>query len=151
MDKYSKRPVDEWDNPNDDVGMSSHWNQGHKFRCGSAIQHMRYLAEMSRRHPIMYWLWFRWWIPTLLHEDERKRLNDFCIDHEFRPYWADFALYRPVQFLVFLFLRRCVQTFAKIYVKLLSAPIKAISRILKVYPSRKDNTDNVRRNDKIVE
>ena len=127
MNNYPKRPADEYDNPNSD--MSSSWNEGHKFRCGSAYAHAGYLIEMSRRHPIMYWLWYRWWIPSLLHEDERKKLVqriESRLRVDYRPYWADFALYHPIQFLMYLLLRWHVKQMTKLYVKLLSTAIQVV-------------------------
>jgi len=147
MNKYPKRPVDEHDNPHDDIS-AGEYSAGHKFRCGSAFRHVKYLIEMSRRHPIMYWIWYRWWIPSLLHADERKKLDNFTLEHEFRPYWADFALYHPVQFLVFLFLRQVFQAF----VKPLTSFVKIVGthRLWKFHVA-KDGTDDMLIKDKLVE
>jgi hypothetical protein len=111
MNKYPKRLVDE-----DDHLYYHDIQPGYAFQCGCAHMHARYLIEMSRRHPIMYWVWYRWWIPSLLHEDERRLLDwklRNCKQFEFRPYWADFALYHPVQFLVFLLLVKTGRTITK--------------------------------------
>ena len=144
MNKYLKRPADEHDNPNDD-GLAI-YNAGCKFRCGSAYEHAGYLIEMSRRHPIMYWIWYRWWVPLLLHKDERQRLDGHVESRQrfgFRPYWADFALYHPVQFLVFLLLRSpCLWILNQPVVVSLTAPIKIIGRVLKLCPS-KNSIDNI--------
>jgi hypothetical protein len=114
MNKYPKRPVDENDNPN--IFSGEEWYAGYLFRCGCAHKHARYLIEMSRRHPVMYWIWYRWWIPSLLHEDEHEKLDHamkYCKKFEFRSYWADFALYHPVQFLVFLLLAKTWRAMTK--------------------------------------
>jgi hypothetical protein len=124
MNKYPKRPVDE----NDHI---YHHNiqPGDAFRCGCARMHARYLTEMSRRHPVMYWGWYRWWIPSLLHEDEYKELDHwlkYYRNFEFRPYWADFALYHPVQFLVYLLLMKTMKFVAKTHIKFLTTVVKAV-------------------------
>ena len=106
------------------------------FNAGSAYAHGRYMIEMSFKHPIMYILWFRWWIPYLLHKDERKMLREaieFSRKYEYRPYWAEFALHHPVLFLVYLLF----QTF----IKFLSTPIKIIGGVFKC-TTIKENADN---------
>jgi len=152
MIQYPKRPVDEEDKPQND-GFDTTYI-GKLFQNGSAYAHVRYMIEMSRRHPVLYWIWYRWWIPSLLHEDERKRLDHWrtlCLKYEFRPYWADFALYHPVQFLMFLLLWRTlrIKLIIEFPVKLFTIAIKKIGRIGRDRCT-KDSTDYMRTKDKLV-
>jgi len=127
MNKYPKRPEDVDYMPYNDSG-NSQYRGGRLFRMGVAIMHAQYMIEMSRKHPIMYWLWYRWWVPSLLHEDERKRLDSWqkvLLEFKYNPYWADFSMYHPVQFLVFLLLRNA----CKFFVNSLTTPIKIIGRL----------------------
>jgi hypothetical protein len=87
------------------------------FDAGSAYLHGRYMIEMSFKHPIMYMLWYRWWVPSLLHEDERKHLRhwmDRSRKCDYRPYWAEFSMHHPIQFIVGLFLWRIFQGLIKL-------------------------------------
>ena len=107
------------------------------FDAGSAYLHGKYMIEMSFKHPIMYLLWYRWWVPSLLHEDERKRLRqwmDRSRRYDYRPYWAEFSLYHPVQFLVGLFLWRILQGI----VKLATLPVKIIGGLFKRTPKNEE-------------
>ncbi len=92
-----------------------------------AYQHAKYLVDMSFRYPILYLLWFRWWVPSLLREPERKREIRERRLHRARyclPYWAEFSLYHPILFLVWLFFERLI--------KFLARPIKVIRRLFKL-------------------
>jgi len=109
---------------------TTHWRDGELFQVGSARAHADYLIEMKARSPVMYFLWYRWWIPSLLHEEERVQLEDYlncCRRIRHRSYWAAFSLHHPVLFLLyFLFI-----FFFQITVKFLTAPIKVIGRFFK--------------------
>ena len=113
---YSQRPQ----NTNEPLKKEDHfvyddmaaYRSGHVrevFDVGGAFAHADYMIQMSFKHPILYFLWYRWWAPSLLHESERKHLS-FCIHdirvYDYRPYWAEFSLYHPLQFILFLFLFR---------------------------------------------
>ena len=115
------------------------------FQEGSAEVHAPYLLEMKAKHPIMYWLWYRWWIPSLLQPDERKQLKCSLVyyrKYKFRPYWADFALYHPVQFLVYLLLVYTVTLIAKFCKKLFATPIQIVFGSSKIKTS-KNGIDNI--------
>jgi len=150
MNKYPKRPVDPDYMPYNDSG-NSRDRGGYLLRMGVALMHARYMIEMSRKHPVMYWLWYRWWIPSLLHEDERKRLDSWLkslLEFEYNPYWADFSMYHPVQFLVFLLLRNSCQFF----VKYLTTPIEVIGRLSRTKNTvSSKETDNFLVKDELVE
>ena len=124
------------------------WKAGEQFSTGDAWRHACYLVEMKASHPIMYFLWFRWWIPTLLHEDEREKLDHYvkvCSQTTYRSFWAEFSMHHPVQFLlyylaVFLFQR---------LIKFLTAPVKMINRTVKPQ-STKNGFGDVLIEDKLV-
>jgi len=115
------------------------------FREGSAMMHAKYLVEMEARHPIMYWCWYRWWISFLLQPNERKYLAGwmkYYRQYKFSPYWADFALYHPVQFLVFLFLfTYTMQPIIKVGMKLFLTAIQVIGGVLG-FDFSKNSVDN---------
>jgi hypothetical protein len=117
MNKYPKRPVNEYDRSHDsELAYLEVHGDGRRFVYGSAAAHAKYLIEMSRRHPIMYWCWYRHWMLSLLHEEEHKKIDQCMkkyLDYDYRPFWADFALYHPIQFLVFLFVRNIFQLMKK--------------------------------------
>jgi hypothetical protein len=115
------------------------------FQEGSAYMHAPYLLEMKAKHPIMYWLWYRWWIPSLLQPDEREQLKCSLVYYrrfKFRPYWADFALYHPVQFLVYLLLVHTIQSTSNICKKLFSTPVQIVFGSLKI-SAPKNGVDNI--------
>jgi hypothetical protein len=152
MNKYPKRPVDKYDDL--ECGQWSYYDDpviGRRFRCGSASAHAQYLIEMSRQHPIMYWIWYRWWLPLLLHEDEYVYLSGYVkrfVREKYRPYWADFALYHPIQFVVFLFLRYAFHAIKKF----MSFLIKIVgSRLVKLRTAAKEDVNEVLINDEFVE
>jgi len=94
---------------------------------------MSYLKAMSFKHPIMYILFYRWWIPMLLSPQEREYLNgkyqEYYEDHLYfeRPYWVEFSSHHPVQFfLLYLVWLTCLG-----FVKLLTAPVKIVRRMFK--------------------
>lgn len=108
---------------------------GEYFNNGAACAYARYMIEMSFKHPIMYLLFFHWWIPSLLHKDEYDGLDPRwrpgiktwvkqLRKTDYKPYWAEFSLYHPIQFLVFLLAIRIFQGI----VKFLTGFIKVISR-----------------------
>ena len=104
------------------------FREGELFQVGSAKAHADYLIEMKAKHPIMYFLWFRWWIPSLLHDDERKQLDHYikiCRKHRHRSYWAEFAMYHPVQYLLYVL----TVLFFQGFIKYLPTPVKVISRL----------------------
>ena len=93
----------------EDMARYSTGNVRQLFNAGSAYAHALYMVQMSFKHPILYFLWYRWWIPSLLHDSERKHVS-LCVREfrkgEYRPYWAEFSLYHPFQFILWLFLFR---------------------------------------------
>ena len=105
--------------------------RGHVFREGSGVGHACYLTEMSFKHPIMYFCFYRWWIPTLLTPNERRAFDElYQWRHRdfYRPYWAEFSSHHPVQFLLLFIVFVLFQSF----IKLLTAPVKAVHRVFKV-------------------
>ena len=133
MKKYAKRT----DHQGADLSRGSTEGQTRRmFEAGTARMHAKYMIEMSFRYPIMYLLWYRWWIPSLLHEDERKRLSewiDYSRKYEYRPYWAEFSAHHPILFVWVLFIL--------IVVKFLSAPIKIIGRCFKCRSVKNSSED----------
>ena len=131
---------------------TSSWRDGELFQVGSAKAHADYLIEMRAKSPITYFLFYRWWIPTLLHEDERKCLDSYmkcCARVRHRSFWADFSLHHPVLYLlywlfVFLF---------QMLVKLLTSPVKVITVLCRIQktPISKNTIENVLFDDKFVE
>ena len=101
------------------------------FDLGSSFMHAYYLVEMSFRHPIMYFLFYRWWIPLFLLEEQKENFGE-RIKHirstYFRPYWAEFSLRHPVQYCLFWI----VFFLFEFIVKLFTAPIKIIKRFEKI-------------------
>ena len=99
------------------------------FNEGYITLHARYLIEMSFKHPIMYVLWYRWWIVSLIHKDDRTgfelRLKTYR--SYYRPYWAEFSSHHPIQYVIFLLLHLLVLQTA---VKLLTSLVKIVSRFL---------------------
>ena len=97
----------------------------------------------------MYVLWFRWWIPTLLHEDERKELNHYIKISQkmkYRSFWAEFSMHHPIQFLLYYFSVFLLQGFAKF----LAVPIKMIGGFAKS-PITKNGVDDVLLDEKLIE
>jgi len=124
-------------------------DDGEAFRHGSAKLHADYLTEMKARHPIMYFCWYRWWIPTLLHEDERKDLDHYmhvCRQYRHRPFWAEFSMFHPVQYLLFFLSALLFQS----AIKCLTAPIKVFKRVFPP-PVTEDGLKNVLLNQELVE
>jgi hypothetical protein len=82
----------------------------------------KYMVELKLRHPVMYCLFYRWWIPSLLPKNARKLLP-YAIHAtqqiNFLPFWAEFAKYHPVLF-AFVF-------FFQFVVQFLTTPIKTIT------------------------
>ena len=94
----------------------------HMASVGSLVA---YSLEMSFRHPILYFLFYRWWVrlgcppkyrPLLIGEYYYQRT------YRYRTYWTEFSLYHPVQYMLLLF----VVTVFKFLIKCLTAPIKAV-------------------------
>ena len=100
------------------------------FDSGIAIVHADYMVEMSFRHPVMYFLFYRWWILMFLHENQRKYIGKYIkrIRSKRLPYWAEFSLYHPIQYCLFWI----VISLFEFVVKLFTAPIKIIKRAKKV-------------------
>jgi len=101
------------------------------FDMGSAYLHAYYMVEISFRHPVMYFLFYRWWIPFFLHKEEQKKVDKFIRyirSVYFRPYWAEFALYHPVQYCLFWI----VLSLFEFIIKLFAVPVKIIKRGEKV-------------------
>jgi len=95
------------------------------FDIGSAYEHAHYMIEMSFRHPIMYFLFYRWWVPLFLHEGQREKIVcwiEKLRKSHFRPYWAEFALRHPIQYALFWIVCAPFQ----FLIKFLTAPIKKI-------------------------
>jgi len=101
------------------------------FESGGARVHAQYMYEMSIRHPVMYFLFYRWWLFMFLHEDQKNNIAE-CIkyirDNHSRPYWAEFALYHPVLYCLFWF----IISIFEFVVKLFTSPIKIIKRSEKI-------------------
>jgi hypothetical protein len=129
--KYPKRPNFA---PNRDADRF-YYHKGYRsmvFHCGSAYAHAHYLIKMSFRHPIMYFLWYRWWIPFLLQEDERNVLPQHIKTlrkEDYGPYWSEFSIHHPVQYLLFLLFILCFQ----FLIQLLTTPVKIILRFCNFY------------------
>ena len=87
------------------------YENGHRMRemfdSGIAIVHAHYMVEMCFRHPVMYFLFYRWWMLWFLHENERKYIGKYIkrIRAERLPCWAEFALYHPIMTRKHLFLK----------------------------------------------
>jgi hypothetical protein len=117
------------------------YHNGHIYRAfymGSGYAHARYLADMMFRHPVMYYLWYRWWIPSLLQEEERTILYnqiDVCRVN-YRPYWIEFSLYHPVLFFLW------VLAF-QVFVKFPTFAIKKICRICNCHFFRLANESGI--------
>lgn len=99
------------------------------FQDGSGACHAYYLREMSYKHPVLYYLFYRWWVPMLLTPDERMVFDERKSDEWERPYWAEFSLHHPVQFMLLIVVCRAFQFFSKGGIKLLTAPVKLIRRL----------------------
>ena len=107
-----------------------------------------YMIEMSFRHPIMYFLWYRWWIPTLMSEEYRKDFPTYMKNRReiYVSYWAGFAQYHPVLFLWYAL----PVLFFQGTIKFFSASIKVIGRFFKS-PITKERFDDVLIDEKFVE
>ena len=57
------------------------------FDSGIAIVHAHYMVEMSFRHPVMYFLFYRWWVLWFLHENQRKYIGAPLII----PFYASYS------------------------------------------------------------
>ena len=124
------------------------WRYG-SFQTGCAGMFAYYMIEMSIRHPIIYILWYRWWTPTLLHEEERVDLDEWikiCRTRYFRPYWVEFSIHHPILYLLYFVV---VFLFQRI-IKFLTAPVKMISRIFKS-PFTVKSFDGSRTDEKLVD
>ena len=88
----------------DKLYVASGW--AHMFFVeGSGLEHAHYLYEFSFKHPILCYLFYRWWLPTLLTPEDRERFyeawyNHYMVKELYRPYWAEFNYHHPVQFLL---------------------------------------------------
>ena len=90
-------------------------------------------------HPIIYLLWYRWWIPSLLHEDDRENLIYILGgDQITAPYWVEFSKFHPVQFVAILLL--IIRPY-QIVVKCFTTIVKKVNRIFK-HLSTKNGTSN---------
>ena len=103
------------------------------FYDGNGAEHAHYLIEMSFKRPIMYLLFYRWWVPGLLSAVERKRLEQYDFSMLRRSYWAEFSLYHPVQFMLLLFAHRAFQFCVKFLIKPLAAPVQKLHSWFQFY------------------
>ena len=85
-----------------------------------------YMGEMRFRHPIMYYLWYRWWLMRLVPPKcvpyVKKSMCERNINGRYRVYWAAFALHHPVLFFLWTVFRVVFQ----FVVKLFTLPIKVV-------------------------
>lgn len=118
-----------WVSPNEqdypDFNSSHHW-----FGIMRFVGYAAYISAFRLRHPIMYFLWYRWWLFRFTSPELRQHLAESTHDWK-RPfycftgprnYWAAFAMYHPVVFLVRLLWLTCYQFF----VQLFSAPVESV-------------------------
>ena len=92
------------------------------------IKYMRYMAEFSIRHPILYILWYKWWLMYSMPKEMRKHLPTVlrCERRRLRhPLWAEFAMHNPLLFLLWLIMYTSFQ----ITVKVVTAPCKVAVRL----------------------
>jgi len=88
------------------------------FSDGNGAEHAHYLYDLCFRHPIMYYLFYRWWVPSLLVPEERARFDEILyhmwrIQWIYTPHWAEFAKYHPVQFMLLLLGHRVWRLFRR--------------------------------------
>jgi len=102
---------------------------GPRFHEGSGFICAEFLREMSVRHPIMYLLFYRWWIPMQLSPEEREEFDRVreVNRYKYTAYWMEFALYHPVQFV----LLRPIWIAFQPCVKLFAAPIEVVKRMFR--------------------
>jgi hypothetical protein len=84
------------------------------FADGNVYVYAVYLVRMQYKHPIWYQLWYRWWVPHLLHKEERVNLTtaiEFAKLSRPQPFWADFSLCHPFLFFLLLFFQTLVKFF----------------------------------------
>ena len=101
------------------------------------------MHEMRVRHPIAYYLWYKWWLPTLLTKEERERLpHAWNESHVVSEYWTQFALYHPFSYLVVLLFQ--------VVIKHVTTQVKLVGSFFKP-PLPKDRIDDVLFEEKFVE
>jgi len=78
--------------------------------AGSAAD---FMVKMSVKHPVAFYLWYRWWIPLLVSVEERKKIpREFCLRSSSEyggAYWRDFALCHPFLVLWVLLFQSVIQ------------------------------------------
>jgi len=106
-------------------------------RSEFCVSYAKYMVDFSIRHPIMYFLFYRWWLFYSMRGESREQLTKWikhwrtCYPHvgHFRmSFWAAFALYHPVLVLLWIMFRSVLQ-FAENFV---TAPCKAVYRRVNV-------------------
>jgi hypothetical protein len=101
---------------------------GEIFWKGSSYAHAAYLVDMRLKHPILYFLWYRWWVMWLLHEDELRSLTEhmqYIHQKKYNPTWVYFSGEHPVLFLFYLLFHFTFQTMVKFF----STPRKIVNRL----------------------
>jgi len=82
-----------------------------------------YMLDFKVRHPIMWLLWYRWWLlyslPKELRQERMAQLRYCCLTHRFG---MEFAIQHPILSLVWML----IYPIFKLVVKLFTAPVKAI-------------------------
>ena len=75
------------------------------FDQGYPGVHAKYLVEMSFKHPVMYFMFYRWFIPLTLHKNDRQGLTEMVRHYrkyDYLPFWAEFSQYHPVLGMLYL-------------------------------------------------
>ena len=106
-----------------------------------------YLWEFRARHPIMYYLWYRWWFMRFVPAREVSLVKGAIRDYKGKHGTprATFAMYHPILFFVWLVLCFLFQ----LAVKALTAPVKVI-RALKVGGGETATVDELRGEEKLA-
>lgn len=102
------------------------YGRGKGYGREAATEIYKYMFEMSQKHPIMYLLWYRWWLPTLLTDWSREYIaeagEDLQYNYNYPVWWTGFAMYHPLQFVVLYLL----------FVFVFQPCKKSLSRFIKV-------------------
>ena len=83
-----------------------------------------YLWEFRAKHPIMYYLWYRWWFMQFVPSREVPYVKDHMRTYKGKhnTVYATLEMYHPVLFFKWLFLCLLFQ----FVVKFFTAPVKVI-------------------------
>jgi len=98
-----------------EISLSDLSSAGELLDIVGPYRYARYLREFYIRHPLMWFLFYRWWFLWAAPKEMRPGLlQHIRTDHADAPFWKDFVSHHPVLFILWLAVRTLFQLFVNI-------------------------------------